>query len=102
MSYQEYYSWDIKRNPRYGLVGFTRGDLTHPIEFTSEYHDFGEKKVLGETIPANLSGEEDIKKAIDIIMNNPNVAPFISKILLWDFTKSNPSPQYIARVATGF
>ena len=94
--------WDIKRNSRFGLVGFTRGDLTHPIEFTEKYHDFGEKKVLGETIPANLSGEEDIKKAIDIIMNNPNVAPFISKNLIIRLTKSNPSPKYIGRVATVF
>jgi len=94
--------WDIKRNPRFGLVGFTRGDLTHPVEFTSKYHDNGAKKILGKTIPAGLSGEEDIKAAIDIIMNNPNVAPYISKNLIMRLTKSNPSPAYIGRVATVF
>ncbi len=94
--------WDIKRNTRFGLIGFTRGDLTHPIEFTQKYHDFGEKKVLGKTIPAGLSGEDDIKAAIDIIMSNSNVAPFISKNLIMRLTKSNPSPAYIQRVATVF
>ena len=94
--------WDLKRNERYGLVGFTRGDFTHPVEFTAEYHDFGEKKLLGKKIPAGLSGEEDVKAAIDIIMSNPNVAPFISKNLIMRLTKSNPSPAYVQRVASVF
>ena len=94
--------WDLKRNARYGLVGFTRGDLTHPVEFTSEFHDFGEKHLLGETIPANLSGEEDIKKAIDIIFHQSSVAPYIAKNLIMRLTKSNPTPEYVKRVATVF
>ncbi len=94
--------WDIKRNPWFGLVGFTRGDLTHPVEFTSEFHDFGEKHLLGETIPANLSGEEDIKKAIDIIFHQSSVAPYIAKNLIMRLTKSNPTPEYVKRVATVF
>ena len=94
--------WDLKRNRRFGQIGFKRGDLTHPMEFTEEYHDFRSKKLLGETISANLSGEEDIKQAIDIIMKNPNVAPFISKNLILRLAKSNPTPNYVARVANIF
>ena len=94
--------WDLQRNGSYGSVGFTTGDLTHPVEFTADYHDFGEKKLLGQTIPAGLSGEEDVKKAIDIIMSNQNVAPYISKNLIMRLTKSNPSPSYVQRVATIF
>ena len=94
--------WDLKRNRRFGQIGFRRGDLTHSLEFTQEYHDFGSKEVLGESIPANLSGEEDIKKAVNIIMKNANVAPFISKNLIMRLTKSNPTPSYVARVATIF
>jgi len=67
--------WDNKRSgagddnrwDKFGVVGFTRGDFTHPMEFTEEYHDFGEKHVLGQTIPANLSGEEDIKKQLVLL-----------------------------------
>ena len=94
--------WDIKRNPRYGLIGFTRGDLTHPCEFTSDYHDYREKKILGKTIPAGLSGSEDIEAMVDILMNHKNIAPFISKILIQRLTKSNPSKEYVTRVAKLF
>jgi len=94
--------WDLKKNSKFGRVGFTQGDLTHPLEFTKKYHDFGEKELLGEKIPADLSGEEDIKKAVDIIFSQPSVAPYISKNLIMRLTKSNPSPSYIERVATVF
>ncbi len=94
--------WDLKRNSRFGLIGFKRGDLTHPLEFTDGYHDFGSKELLGETIPAGLGGEEDIQQAVNIIMKNNNVAPFISKNLIMRLTKSNPSPSYVAHVATTF
>ena len=94
--------WDLRSNNQYGAVGFTRGDFTHNLEFTAEYHDFGEKYVLGEKIPANLSGANDIKKVISIIMKQPSVAPYISKNLIMRLTKSNPSPSYVQRVATVF
>lgn len=94
--------WDLKRNRRYGLIGFKRGDYTHPLEFTSSYHDDGEKRVLGETIPSGLSGEDDIRKAISIIMSKNSVAPYLSKNLIMRLTKSNPSPSYVQRVATVF
>ena len=94
--------WDLQRNGRYGLVGFTRGDLTHPLEFTAKYHDFGKKTLLGEDIAADLDGKEDIFRAIDIIMEQKSVAPYISKNLIMRLTKSNPTPAYIGRVATVF
>ena len=94
--------WDLQRNGRYGRVGFTRGDLTHPLEFTSKYHDFGAKTLLGEDIEAGLSAKEDIFCAIDIIMAQESVAPYISKNLIMRLTKSNPSPAYIGRIATVF
>ena len=94
--------WDLKRNNRYGQVGFKRGDLTHKVEFSENYHDDGEKHLLGKTIPAGLGGEEDIKSAVDIIFSQPSVAPYISKNLIMRLTKSNPSPEYVQRVATVF
>jgi len=102
--------WDTQRSGAgddnlwdgFGKVGFTRGDFTQPLEFTASYHDTGAKTLLGGSIPAGLSGEEDIKKSIDIIMANPNVAPYISRNLIMRLTKSNPSPAYIQRVATVF
>jgi len=70
--------------------------------FFKEYHDKGEKKVLGHTIPAGMDGRDEILLVLDILMNNKNTAPYISKNLIMRFTKSNPSPEYVARVATVF
>jgi uncharacterized protein (DUF1800 family) len=94
--------WDIKRNRKYGQIGFRRGDLTHQVEFTSKYHDFGAKTLLNQEIEADLSGKEDIQRAIEIIISQESVAPYISKNLIMRLTKSNPSPAYIERVATVF
>ena len=94
--------WDLKRNRKYGRVGFKRGDYTRPLEFTSSYHDSGEKSLLGETIPSGLSGEQDIQKAIEIIMSKSSVAPYISKNLIMRLTKSNPSISYVQRIAGVF
>ncbi|MCK4440870.1 MAG: DUF1800 family protein, partial [Sulfurovaceae bacterium] len=94
--------WDLKRNNRYGSIDFQGADYTHPLEFTSKYHDSGEKRLLGKIIPAGLSGKEDIQKAVDIIMSDNSVAPFISKQLIMRLTKSNPSKNYIRRVAEVF
>jgi uncharacterized protein (DUF1800 family) len=93
---------DENRGDKFGRVGFRRGDFTHPLEFTTQYHDFSAKQILNQTIPAGLSGEEDIQQAIAIILSNPNVAPFISKNLIMRLAKSNPSPEYVARVAERF
>ena len=94
--------WDLQRNRRYGQVGFRRGDVTHPLEMSAKYHDFGTKTFLGETIEADMNPKEEIFRAIDIIMQQKSVAPYISKNLIMRLTKSNPSKEYIARVATVF
>ncbi len=67
-------------------------------------HEVGAKTFLGSTIPARSveQGELDIKDALDIIFNHPNVGPFISRRLIQRLVTSNPSPAYIQRVATVF
>jgi len=100
--------WDVPRNKwkfdghTFGRKLFLFGDLIHPMVFFPDYHDTGEKKVLGHTIPAGMDGRDEILMVLDILMSNKNSAPFISKNLIMRFTKSNPSPEYVARVATVF
>ena len=92
--------WDqVDNTDRYGHED---GRFNRPMKFTAEHHDFGEKIFLGQTIPANLTGHEDMQAAIDILYEHSNMAPFISELLIQRFTTSNPSPEYIARVATVF
>lgn len=61
------------------------------------------KTVLGGVqIPAGQTCAQDVGDELDIIAAHPNVAPFISRQLIQRFVTSNPSPQYIERVATVF
>jgi uncharacterized protein (DUF1800 family) len=61
------------------------------------------KSVLGGMLIApNQTCAQDVSDELDIIASHPNVAPFISRQLIQRFVSSNPSPQYIERVATAF
>jgi len=45
---------------------------------------------------------KDIEDAINHLFNHQNVGPFIAKRLIQNLVKSNPTPQYISRVAGAF
>jgi uncharacterized protein (DUF1800 family) len=64
--------------------------------------DTTEKYVLGKTIAAGLDGEQTLEAAIYILMQHPNIAPFISRQFIQRLVTSNPSPDYVSRVATVF
>jgi uncharacterized protein (DUF1800 family) len=66
-------------------------------------HDKDAKTLLnGATLPAGQSTAQDLSDAIDNIFNDPNVGPFVSKQLIQHLVTSNPSPSYVARVASVF
>jgi uncharacterized protein (DUF1800 family) len=71
------------------------------IQFPAR-HELGAKTFLGTTIPAGTDGVASLKLALDAVHAHPNVAPFISKQLIQRLVTSNPSPAYVARVATVF
>ena len=74
-----------------------------PMEMFDEYHEQGTKKLLnGFEIPAGQTGMEDIEDAIDNVFNHSNVGPFIGRQLIQRLVTSNPSPQYVRRVAEAF
>jgi uncharacterized protein (DUF1800 family) len=64
--------------------------------------DMTEKTVLGQTIAAGLDGEQTLEAAIAILMAHPNMAPFISRQFIQRLVTSNPSADYVSRVATVF
>jgi uncharacterized protein (DUF1800 family) len=82
-------------------------DFNNTMIMTANQHDFGAKNVLnGGVITAksasNSNGNLDITQGLDNIYAHANVAPFISKLLIQRFVRSNPSKSYIERVATAF
>lgn len=78
-------------------------DLLGPMKAFAEFHDEGEKQILGGVvIPAGQTPEKDLQDALDNIFQHANVGPFISKQLIQKLITSNPSPQYVSRVAAVF
>lgn len=71
------------------------------------FHDLGQKVLLsGVVAPASANTTAalyaDVDAVIDSIMRHPNVAPFVSTRLIRSLVTSNPTPNYIQRVATVF
>ena len=81
----------------------TAANQVVPMQLYASYHDTGPKRVLGGvTIPAGQSGAQDLDAALDNIFAHPNVGPFIAQRLIQRLTASNPSPDYVRRVAQRF
>ena len=93
---------DWTDEPYFGL-GIYGGDMSFPMQMYPEFHETGTKELLnGYVIPADQDPMLDINQTIDHLFNHENVGPFISKQLIQRFIKSNPTPGYVARVATVF
>ncbi len=73
----------------------------------NSFHDYTEKQLhvyagTNGVNPAGLTTEQDLDRALDNLFNHPNVAPFISKQLIQRLVTSNPSKEYVERVARVF
>ena len=74
-----------------------------PMQLYPDEHDTGPKLVLGgATIPPGQSGAQDLDAALDNIVAHANVGSFIAPRLIQRLVTSNPSPQYVSRVAQRF
>nr|WP_233061354.1 DUF1800 family protein [Parvularcula mediterranea] len=65
-------------------------------------HEAMPKSFLGTTIDFGEDAETSVAATLDFLLSHPNVAPFISKQLIQKLVTSNPSPQYVRRVAETF
>jgi len=48
------------------------------------------------------AGNADLSALLDHLSNHPNIAPFISRLLIQRLVTSNPSPAYVGRVSAAF
>ncbi|MGI8990509.1 MAG: DUF1800 family protein [Bryobacteraceae bacterium] len=71
------------------------------FQFNERAHDKGEKVVLGHVIPAG-GGMEDGLQVIDILVNHPSTARFISKSLAIRFVSDTPPASLIDKMANTF
>lgn len=79
-----------------------------PMRLNQNNHDTTAKTLLNypnavnPTIPAGMNGNAEIELALDNIFHHPNVAPFVSKLLIQHLVTSDPTPAYVGRVAAVF
>lgn len=78
-------------------------DSLRPMSFYQNFHDTNQRVILGgHVIPASSDGVDRMRQALDALFQHPNTGPFIAKQLIQKFITSNPSPAYVARVASVF
>jgi uncharacterized protein (DUF1800 family) len=99
-----YTGWTYPTKPggtaQFGNPEFYGGPM---IPFDS-HHDSTSTKLLlnGVTLAAGGNTQADMTAALQNIFSHPNVGPFISKQLIERLVTSNPSPDYVGRVAAVF
>lgn len=93
--------WHIAERNQSGW-GSKNGNWFVPMIAYPEYHDDEQKVVMGEVFAQGQTPEQDMAQAMDMLLNHPNTAPFISKHLIQRLVTSNPSPAYVARVSALF
>ncbi len=98
-----YTGWTYPTMPGAKLQKHNPAYFMGPMVAFESNHDTGSKTLLyGPPLPAGQTAEQDLAAALSNIFNHPNVAPFVSKNLIQHLVTSNPSPQYISRVAAVF
>lgn len=89
--------------PYFGLY-WGGSDKTIPMTMYDDFHETKEKNIMGGQLilPEGQSGMEDIEQTVEFLANHDNTGPFIAIRLIQRLVKSNPSPEYITRVAEVF
>lgn len=95
-------AFPVPREPQVGQ-DYRQLSFLEPMQMFEDFHEQGEKHIIGgHVIPAGQTGMEDIDEAISVLFIDPNTAPFVCHQLIQRLVKSNPTPEYVDRVASVF
>jgi len=98
-----YTGWTYPTKPGAVLQKHNPAYYIGPMVPFESNHDTTSKTLLnGLVLPAGQKADQDLEAALDNIFNHQNVGPFISTRLIQHLVTSNPSPDYVARVAAVF
>ena len=78
-------------------TGWRKGN----VYFDPTLHDSGEKRVLGQSIPAG-GGELDVDRLVEIVCNHPATSHHIATKLARRFVSEDPPPSLVQRLAAVF
>ena len=95
--------WSYPPMPGKSAAFYSQPYYSGPMVPFESHHDKGSKLLLnGNLVPAGGTSASDLDAAMQSIFNHPNVGPFISSQLIQKLVTSNPSPEYVGRVAQVF
>jgi uncharacterized protein (DUF1800 family) len=77
-------------------------NFSGPLVAHEVNHDTRQKTLVGVTLPAGQTAEQDMQGVLTWLFNHQNTAPFIATRLIRALVKSNPSPEFIARISAVF
>jgi uncharacterized protein (DUF1800 family) len=80
---------------------------TEPMKFFADRHDNSEKVLFTDNgvqfvVPAGMAPGQELDLVIDALVAHSGTAPYVAERLIQRFVTSNPSPDYIERVAGAF
>ena len=102
--------WDVEGNRYFGRTSMSKAEYAAPMVFHPEHHEDelaeggdGNVTVLGKSFALNSGNDKSgLDAALDVIFQHPNIGPFISTNLIMNLVTSNPTSEYVARVAKVF
>lgn len=75
---------------------------TNPMKVFAANHDTGAKSMIGLSLPAGQTGDQDLAAVLNYLNAHPNTAPFICRRLIQRLVTANPSAGYLYRVSEEF
>lgn len=90
---------------RLGVINFTDQMKLNPIKhdgLSKSLRLYVGNTVITQTTDGTNGGDNELDVALNFIFNHPNVPIFVSKHLIQHLVTSNPSPQYLKRIADVF
>jgi uncharacterized protein (DUF1800 family) len=88
--------------PGQGYKVWAREYARRPMTLNASRHSTLAVSFLSANIGINTDGAVALKTALDALFNHPNVGPFFGRQMIQRLVTSNPSPAYVARVASAF
>ena len=80
---------------------------TEPMRFFGNRHDNSEKVLFTDNgmqvvVPAGMAPDQELDLVLDALVAHSSTAPYFARRMIQRFVTSNPSPDYIERVAGAF
>ena len=95
--------WTYPTQPGFTAQTMNPPYFVGPMIPVDSQHDTSSKTLLnGLVLPAGNGSQQDLTVAIQNVFRHPNVGPFVCQRLIQSLVTSNPTPAYVARVASAF